>query len=98
MLSLHEDLLHTHLSLIETGIQFLHVFQADPVGHHIQRIDIVRLNEVHEVLPILVNRSLPITHKVNACLHQSPNVEVVGLGMIVRYLARPKIGGLTKPA
>lgn len=84
MLGLHEDLLHSHLSLIEHLIQFLHVFQSDPVGHHIQRIDIVCLNEMHEVLPVLVDRGLPITHKVNTCLHQSPNVKVIGLGMIVR--------------
>lgn len=98
MLGLHEDLLHAHLSFIENRIHFLHVFQTDPVGHHIQRIDIVLLNEIHKVLPILVDRSLPVTHKVNTCLHQSPNVKVIGLRMIVRCFTLPKTGELTNPA
>lgn len=98
MLGLHEDLLHAHISLIENRIQFLHVFQTDSVGHHIQWIDIVRLNEMHEVFPILLDRSLSITHKVNTCLHQSPNVKVISLRMMVSYFTLPKTGELTNPA
>ena len=65
-----KNLLDIRLALIEQVIDHLHVFKLEPVGDHVQGMDLVLLDILQEVIPVLLHRSLSIANKTDPSLHQ----------------------------
>lgn len=70
MLCFNKDLLKTVLVLVKLVIDLIEIVQGNSVGHHLQRFQFARLDLLHEILPILVYRSLAVTDEANTTLHQ----------------------------
>lgn len=79
VLRLDEHLLEALLALVEEFVDLLHVLEPDSVTDHVKRVDLVLADELQEVVPVLVDGGLAITDQTDTGLHQSADVEVVGL-------------------
>jgi len=53
------------------------------VGDHLERVDLAALDLLEEHLPVEVNRGLTVTDEADTALHESTDVEVVGLEEIL---------------
>jgi hypothetical protein len=68
--SLAEDLLHAIILLVEIVVHLGHVLDADTVGNHLERVDLILLDLVEQVVPVHVHGSLAVADETDAALHQ----------------------------
>lgn len=68
--SLYVDLLHAVILLVKVVIHLSHVLHTDTVSDHLERVNLILLDLVQQVVPVHVNRSLAVTDESDTALHQ----------------------------
>lgn len=84
-LGLNEHLLEALLALVKEFVDLLHILKLDSVSDHAERVDLVLADELEEMVPVLVDGGLAVTDQTDASLHQSTDVEVIGLVEVLVY-------------
>lgn len=83
---LDKDLLHVVLLLVEGVVHLIEVLEANAVGNHLHRCDLLILDHLEERFPVEVDGCLAVANEADAALHEGADVEVVGLDMLDRCL------------
>ena len=68
--SLYVNLLHAVILLVEIVVHLGHVLHTDTVSDHLERVNLVLLDLVQQVVPVHVNRSLAVANESDTALHQ----------------------------
>lgn len=69
---------------VEYAINLIHIIDPDTMRQHGQGISLALANHLQQGFPVQVDGSLAVADETDPALHESTNVEVVGLEGKVR--------------
>ena len=78
-LGLDKDLLHALHTLIVFRVNLVHLLHLDPVGDHVEGLELAGLDLLEQVFPVEMDGGLAVADEADAALHYRADVEVIGL-------------------